>query len=82
MCIFPINLFTGIIELDINGVKHLEEAPLSLSYFFGLGFNAADLEGIESFYLTKQGWALVVCILLGLPTLITYRVYLQGKNKK
>jgi hypothetical protein len=35
--LFPINLFPGIIE--INQGKNALEAPLSLSYFIGMGYD-------------------------------------------
>ena len=81
LCVFPINFFPGVIVQDISGTDVSIEAPLSLSYFFGMGLNEGDLDGIKGFYLTKQGWILAVCILICLPALITYRVYLRNKNK-
>lgn len=82
LSIFPINFFPGVIVQEVNGSSVEIEAPLSLSYFFGLGLNKGDLDGVTAFYLTKQGWALAICLLIGLPAMITYRVYLQGKKKK
>lgn len=81
LCIFPINFFPGVIVFDINGTDFVEQVNLSLSYFFNLGLNEGDLDGVKAFYLTKQGWILAVCILVCLPALITYRVYLRNNNK-
>ena len=87
LCIFPINFFPGEVIVDYKGVEYVEYPPLSLSYFFGLGFEEGDFDEYEgkrvlSYRLTKQGWGLVVSILLLLPALITYRVYLQGNKTK
>lgn len=80
LCIFPINLFNGEIVYK-TGLQELKiEAPLSLSYFFGLGFNEGDLLGVETFYLTTKGWLTAAIFLLGFPFLVAYRVYLHNSK--
>lgn len=79
LCVFPINLFPGIIEF--KQANFTQEAPLSLSYFIGLGYDPKDLESLEitNFYLTKQGYFLAVIFLLGIPGLLAYGSYLYKK---
>lgn len=78
--LFPINLFSGEIIISINGVEQISEAPLSLSYFIGLGYETSDMVNIKDFYLVPKGIALAVCLLLGVPFMISYRVYLKQKS--
>ncbi|MFA7272549.1 MAG: hypothetical protein WC044_01700 [Crocinitomicaceae bacterium] len=81
--IFPINLFEGEIVYQI-GIQHsVIKAPLSLSYFIGLGYDPADMVNIKSFYLLPFGYAMVAVFLIGIPVLIAYRVHLgKLKNKQ
>lgn len=81
LCIFPINLFRGEIIMMEGLVETKIEAPLSLSYFFGLGYSEEDMIGIKDFYLKPGGYILAVLFTLGFPSLIALRVYL-GKNFK
>lgn len=76
LILFPVNLFDGEI-LYKNGL--IEPAPLSLSYFFGMGYNPADMEPVASFHLVAKGYFLAFIFTLGIPALITYRVYLSIK---
>jgi len=77
LCIFPINLFQGEI-VYLNGlVEVTEQAPLSLSYFFGLGYNEVDMLGIKEFYLLPSGILTAVIFIFGIPALIAYRIYLK-----
>jgi len=81
LCIFPINLFSGEIVYK-TGLQELKvEAPLSLSYFFGLGFHEADMLGVDNFYITTKGWLTAAIFLVGFPFLIAYRVYLSNWKK-
>jgi hypothetical protein len=75
------NLFEGEIVYAHNGKKYTLEAPLSLAYFLGLGFQEAEMEGVVDFYLTRRGYMLAVSLLLGFPTLLAYRSFLAKKNK-
>ena len=80
--IFPINLFDGEIIMK-NGFSETKiEAPLSLSYFIGFGYNSQDMEGIKDFYLLPKGYLLAFCIILGCPAIVTYRIFLAQKKKK
>ena len=80
--IFPINLFDGEIIIK-NGLSETKmEAPLSLSYFIGFGYNSQDMEGIKDFYLLPKGYLLAFCIILGCPAIVTYRIFLAQKKKK
>jgi hypothetical protein len=80
--IFPINFFDGVIIMK-NGLSETKiDAPLSLSYFIGLGYNSQDMEGIKDFYLLPKGYLLAFCIILGCPAIVTYRIFLAQKKKK
>lgn len=79
--LFPINLFPGEIVSLINETEHITEAPLSLSYFIGLGYETEDMASIKDFYLTARGYALAGCLLIGIPFLIAYRVSTKNKMK-
>lgn len=77
LCIFPINLFQGEI-VYLNGlVEVTEQAPLSLSYFLGLGYNEVDMLDIKEFYLLPSGILTAVIFIFGIPALIAYRIYLK-----
>jgi hypothetical protein len=78
--LFPINLFPGIIE--INQGKNALEAPLSLSYFIGMGYDTKDLEAmqISNFYLTTKGYILAFIFVLGLPGLLAYASLVYRKK--
>jgi len=54
-------------------------APLSLSYFLGIGYNEKDMENVEDFYLTGEGYTLAICFLFGIPFLIALRIYYRNK---
>ena len=75
------NLFEGEIVYAHKGKKYVLEAPLSLAYFLGLGFQEAEMEGVLDFYLTRRGYMLAASLLLGFPTLLAYRSFLAKKNK-
>ncbi|MDB3905121.1 hypothetical protein N9335_01440 [Crocinitomicaceae bacterium] len=78
---FPINLFSGEIVENSSGISKTISAPLSLSYFIGVGFQESEMDDVEDFYLTGEGYAMVFCFLFGLPFLIAFRIYLHSKNK-
>lgn len=75
------NLFEGEIVYNQNGKKYILEAPLSLAYFVGLGYQAEEMQGVADFYLTRRGYMLAASLLLGFPTLLAYRSFLATKNK-
>ncbi len=76
--LFPINLFPGQIIHEIIPEKVVtEDCYLSLSYFIGLGYEISDMKGVQSFYLTLEGYLLAFLILIGFPFLLAYRIYLK-----
>jgi hypothetical protein len=58
------------------------EAPLSLSYFIGLGYDSQDIENIETFYLTTKGVVMAFLFVLGFPAILAYRMHLKQAPKK
>jgi hypothetical protein len=76
LVLFPVNIFDGEIIYK-NGL--IEPTPLSLSYFLGIGYNISDMEPVASFHLVAKGYFLAFILTLGIPLLITYRVYLTLK---
>lgn len=80
--LLPINLFPGEIIIERNLVQITEQAPLSLSYFIGLGYNEDDMSDVKDFYLLTQGYILAGIFILGIPFLAAYRVYLGNRTKK
>lgn len=76
--LFPINLFDGKIVYQ-DGLKDFTvDAPLSLSYFIGLGYDEADMAGVKSFYLTTKGIIMAIIFTLGFPALLAFRVHLRN----
>lgn len=75
--VFPINLFDGVIVYKSNLQEMNVERPLSLSYFIGLGFDKADMVGVEDFYLTLKGKVMAVIYIFGFPALLSYRIHLR-----
>jgi hypothetical protein len=73
LILFPVNLFDGEIIYK-NGI--IEPRPLSLSYFFGLGYDLKDMGSVASFHLVSKGYFLAFILTVGIPALIAYRVYL------
>ena len=79
--LFPINLFPGQIIHEIIPEKAItEDCYLSLSYFIGLGYEIDDMKGVESFYLTLEGYLLAFSIIIGFPFLLAYRSYLKRSS--
>lgn len=76
------NLFEGEIVYEQNGKKYVLEAPLSLAYFVGLGYDQADMKQVVEFYLTRRGYMLAASLLLGFPALLAYRSFLAKKQKE
>jgi hypothetical protein len=80
--LLPINLFNGKVEIDVNGKTVVEEAPLSLSYFIGLGYEPIDMMGVKNYYLTTEGYLLVIIFLIGVPAIIALRIYSKQRPTK
>lgn len=76
--LFPINLFDGEIVHQIDTLEHIEQAPLSLSYFIGIGYAPEEMHGIKDFYLTSKGYILAVLLIIAFPALLAYRVKMRG----
>ena len=74
LCTLPINLFSGMVVYGSGAAAIKVDAPLSLSYFFGLGYNEEDMVGVTNFYLNARGYLLAICFLIGVPALVTYRL--------
>lgn len=77
--IFPINFFPGEIVYQSGLAENKVEAPLSLSYFIGLGYENEDMTGIKSFYLTTKGLILAFCICFGMPVILALRSFSRKK---
>lgn len=78
--LFPINLFDGVIEYVEPHRSYKIEAPLSLSYFFGLGYDESDMVYVKDFYLTFKGWSTAAIFIVGIPALIGYKMHLTDKK--
>ena len=81
LCTLPINLFPGEIVFQSGLMTVPEQAPLSLAYFIGLGYNEADMVHIESFRLLPQSFVLAFFFLFGFPGLAAYRVHLANQKR-
>lgn len=75
--LFPINLFNGAIVYESGAQKIVQDAPLSLSYFVGLGYKEQDMIGISNFYLKQEGYILAFCLIIGFPALLAYRLKIK-----
>lgn len=78
--LFPINLFDGEIVRVEEHREYIVPAPLSLSYFVGLGYDAEDMTDVKSFYLTTKGAIMAIIFTLGIPALLAYRIYVKQKH--
>jgi hypothetical protein len=75
--LLPLNLFKGEIVYKQALVEQKVAAPLSLSYFIGIGYDQQDMVGVKEFYLVKDGIILAVLFLIGIPAIIAYRFHLK-----
>lgn len=83
--LFPINLFNGAIIFENGAQKIVQDAPLSLSYFIGLGYTEQDMVGVADFYLKQEGYILAFCLIFGFPALLAYRLkikFIEDEKKK
>jgi hypothetical protein len=79
----PINLFDGQIDYKTPTQEYTLDAPLSLSYFIGLGYEDSQMEFVQDFRLTGKGIAMAIIFILGFPALLAYRIYLKSvKSEK
>jgi heme/copper-type cytochrome/quinol oxidase subunit 4 len=75
--LLPLNLFNGEIVYQHALVEQKVAAPLSLSYFIGIGYDQKDMVGVKEFYLVKDGIILAIIVLFGIPGIIAYRFHLK-----
>jgi hypothetical protein len=80
LCVVPVELFNGEVTWIMNGEEKTYTQNLSLSYFFGIGVDEAQLKYVKSFRLTGQGWMLAFIFIVGIPGLIAYRLYLKNSS--
>lgn len=80
--LIPLNLFEGEVHFNTGIQKFTEPIRLSLSYFVGIGLKPGDLKDVESFNLTKSGYALAVILIFGFPALIAYRQHLKNTKEQ
>ena len=82
LLLLPINLFPGEIILQRGLVEITEQAPLSLSYFIGVGYEESHMTEVKDFYLLPQGYILAAILIVGIPVLAAYRVAISNSTKK
>jgi hypothetical protein len=75
--LLPLNLFNGEIIYQRALVEQKVAAPLSLSYFIGVGYDQKDMVGVKEFYLVKDGIILAIIVLFGIPGIVAYRFHLK-----
>lgn len=80
--LIPINLFEGEIVFGNNGINIPVQAKLSLSYFIGIGAGPEETKDVVDFYLKPLGYFNAFLLLVALPSLISYRIYLLQEKKK
>jgi hypothetical protein len=78
--LFPLNLFEGEIVYEQGISMQKIQAPLSLSYFIGIGYEETEMIGVKTFYLLPRGYILVALFLLGFPSLLAYRSHLNKQR--
>jgi len=80
--LFPINLFDGEILYQTAFKTWNVKANISLSYFIGIGAEKEQLIqlGVKDFYLLPKGYMFAAIVLVGIPGLLAYRVYLKNNR--
>lgn len=79
---FRIAIFDGEIVFENGGQDLVLKNKLSLSYFLGIGFHEGELKGVKDFYLINTGYANAFLLILALPALISYRIFIAKKKKE
>jgi hypothetical protein len=85
-CFLPINIFDGEIMYQQGITKWVEPRPLSLYFLLGLEEYQTNLNLeypgaiVVSKYLTAKGYAIAVIFMLGIPSLVGYRIHLQNTS--
>ncbi len=80
--LFPVNLFEGEIVYQTGMGTTKIPWNLSLSYFIGMGYEPEQMKDVKDFYLLPRGYALATTFILGIPSIMAYRVYLGNNNRK
>ncbi|MFM8596082.1 MAG: hypothetical protein ACKOBN_03180 [Flavobacteriales bacterium] len=76
------NLFEGEIVYEKGGKEYILQAPLSLAYFLGMGYQSSEMTDVVDFYLTKRGYMLAFSLLFGFPILFAYRSLLEKRDRE
>ena len=76
----PINLFDGEYTYKVGLQEFTTEAPLSLSYFVGMGLNEGDLDNVLDFHLLPKGWMMVFIFIFGIPGILSYRWHMKQQK--
>ena len=77
--VFPINIFDGAIVYNSGAQEYTVDAPLSLSYFIGIGYEEADMVGVADFYLYPKGILMAFLFIFGFPALLVFKIYTRQK---
>lgn len=77
--LLPINIFDGVIVIQDEFGEYIDQRPISLSYFIGIGYEGNELaeNNIKDFYLTIKGLIMAFIFIFGFPALLTYRMHLK-----
>jgi hypothetical protein len=75
----PINMFDGEVIFSHNGQELTAPMKMSLSYFIGLWIDEEDMKDVVAFHLVGKGYLLVFLMIVGLPALLAYRVWIGKK---
>jgi hypothetical protein len=75
--LFPINLFNGAIVYESNVQKVVQDVPLSLSYFIGLGYKQEEMKNVTDFYLTREGYVLAFCLIIDEHSLLNDKLLVK-----
>ena len=79
--VVPLPIFDGKIVFESEWQSFEAEAPLSLSYFIGIGVSEGDMDGVKDFYLTGKGMFMACIFIMGFPALLAYRRYLKSADE-
>jgi hypothetical protein len=79
LCTVPINLFDGEVVYLVNGVEFTEKLKMSLCDFTGLWTTEADLKDVKEFHLVGMGYLMAFLMIVCLPALIAYRVWIGNQ---
>ncbi len=75
--LFPINIFDGEVVIESGIQKFTVDQSLSLSNFIGIGIEDMEKNSIVDYYLKPQGIIIACIMIIGMPALFAYRMYLK-----